>query len=169
MAALPQILLGLFIGILTFHARFDSLWYSHFGNDISTLKSKVSSSQRSDATAFYKSILNPPQYFNYIVAVSAGLLVISALGQVFQHPRRRVSNTINLLLLVSATAIRYLAYKPIAKIFKTRYIKPDDEAKALYSIALWNTISLVLLICCALIHISAEEEEEIHIKEKKTK
>lgn len=168
MAALPQILLGLFIGILTFHARFDSLWYSHFGNDLSSLKSKVSSHHRSEATAFYKSILNPPPYFNYVMAVSAGLLLLSALGQVLQHPRKRVSNTINLILLISATAIRYLAYKPVSRVFKARYIKPDDEAKALYSIALWNTISLVLLICCALVHISADEEEDL-IKEKKTK
>ena len=122
MAALPQILLGLFIGILTFHARFDSIWYPYFGNDISTLKSKVSSSQRGEATAFYKSILNPPPYYNYVMGVCAGLLVLSALGQVLQFPRKRVSNTINLLLLVSATAIRYLAYKPVAKIFKTRYV-----------------------------------------------
>jgi hypothetical protein len=32
--------------------------------------------------------------------------------------------------------------------------------------ALWNTISLVLLICCALIHIGAEEEEENYTDKK---
>ena len=169
MAALSQILLGLFIGILTFHARFDSLWYSYFGSDLNTLKSRVSTSQRAEATSFYKSILNSHPYFNYVMGISAGLLLLSALGQVFQYPRKRVANTINLLLLLSATAIRYLAYKPISKIFKARYIKPDEEAKALYSIALWNSISLALLICCALIHVSGEEEEDVGLKEKKSR
>jgi hypothetical protein len=122
MAALPQILLGLFIGILTFYARFDSLWYPYFGNDISSLKSKVTSSQRGEATAFYKSTLNPPVYYNYIMGGCAGLLLLSAIGQVFQFPKKRVSNIINLLLLLAATAIRYLAYKPVTKIFKARYV-----------------------------------------------
>ena len=101
------------------------------------------------------------------MGVSAFLLVLSALGQVFQNPKKRVGNTISLLLLVSTTAIRYLAYKPIAKVFKARYIKPDEEAKALYSISLWNTICLTLLICCVLIKLSVEEEEEELSKKKK--
>jgi hypothetical protein len=49
MALLPQTLLGVLIGVLVLHGRYDALWYSHFGVDMSTLKSKVSTLQRSES------------------------------------------------------------------------------------------------------------------------
>ena len=167
MAILTQTLLGVFIGILALHARFDSLWYPHFGSDISTLKSKVTSLERSLGATFYKSMLNTPPQYLYALGVVAAFILLGQVGAVIQKSSQRVLNVLSLLLFLTASTIHVLAYRPLLKTFSPKYVRPDDEAKGLYSIAIWNAITLGLLVASAFITMGTEEEWDETPKKKK--
>lgn len=115
-------------------------------------------------------MLNPPTQWTYLLTVSLFLLLLSQAGQVFQHAQKRVLNLFLFVLLSTASAIHVLGYRPLLKkTFSARYLRPDDEARGLYSLALYNAITLGLLILVALITVGVEEAAEEAVKASKKK
>ena len=159
MPALASTLQGLLIGVFFFLTRFDAVWYPHFGTDPSRLKSKVASSQRSEASSFYKSMVHPPPRFLYTLLGVGVLVLVSLIGQSLQSPKKRVVGILAALLTASALGLVGWKQASLIKGLAPRYIRPDDEAQILYGLALWNAVTLACLLGSALLSIGLEEAQ----------
>ncbi len=116
-------------------------------------------------------MLNPPARFYYFLATAAALVLLGQVGQAIQFPSKRVPNLFLALLTLVAGGIHVFKYLPLLKTFVPRYVRPDDEATALYLIAFWNAVTLGLLVLSTLVSIGMEEaaeEQASRLKKKRS-
>jgi hypothetical protein len=103
---------------------------------------------------------HPPAQFTYFLSVCVLLVLVATFGQAFQKPGKRVGHILIGLLVALGAGLYWLKSKPLLKTFAPRYVRPDDEARGLFNIAFWNTVSLVLFGLAALVSVGVEESDD---------
>ncbi|KAJ1340742.1 hypothetical protein BSLG_004836 [Batrachochytrium salamandrivorans] len=143
MAILQNVLLGFLAGHFALQARVEHVWWSHFGADVSALKSKVPSSWRSSAESTNTLQLRRPLQF------------------MVRRPEKRLLSILSLLTYLGAAVVEIVFARPILLSFVPKtYMKPEVQTFNLYQIALYHAVVLVLLAGTILIQVSMVEEEE---------
>ena len=157
MPILQHILLGVLLGRSMVLASFDYVFWPFLGSPIDSLKSKVPLTTRNSMISFYKSLDATPPNFDYFLAVSCLLLILSFLGGIVQN-KNRVQSTLCLVLFSAAVGVELLLSRGIQRdlITKTSGSKPLEN---LYNLAMNHGITFAMLIASALLQISTEKEE----------
>ncbi|KAI8823980.1 uncharacterized protein EV422DRAFT_518520 [Fimicolochytrium jonesii] len=168
MPILPSILLGFLGGQLFTRAIYDHVWYAvGVGADPSTLKSRVTATQRQEALTFYRTLGNQPVNFLYATAAVAALVLLSALLQSIVDSKKRIPSLLSFLTFSGATATYLLKVQPIlTHISKlgVRREKADTEAKTLYDLALWQGVVGVAVVVTLLLQAGLAEAESEGVK-----
>ncbi|KAJ3275416.1 hypothetical protein HDV01_000708 [Terramyces sp. JEL0728] len=168
MPSLPQILLGILIGYFGSQAQVECVWWPHLFSAPDSLKSKVPLTQRGNAAAFYRSVSEAPPNFDYFLLASTALLLLSFIGGIVQHPKKRVLYTISTVLLSVAGVVEVVFARPIIKLI---IAKKKNLIENLFNVAFYHTIVLGSLLLIMALQTSydedgAEEEEEPKKKKK---
>ncbi|KAJ3298540.1 hypothetical protein HK104_010595 [Borealophlyctis nickersoniae] len=171
MAPTPILLLGVLIGRHFVEAIFDHVWWSSFGADPSTLKSRVTAAQRNAAMNFYKANAAIPRTFLYVYLAFIALILIGHVGTIINKPRIRALNIMSLLCLLGSIAAHAVNWDVVPKFGPNVKLTVNDEAQLLYRIALCHAVSLAALVGAALCQIVAAEveEEDVAVVRKKIK
>ncbi|KAJ3258272.1 hypothetical protein HK103_003753 [Boothiomyces macroporosus] len=121
--------------------------------------------------AFYKSVSEAPPNFDYFLLASTALLLLSFVGGIVQHPKKRVLYTLSTVLLSIASVVEVVFARPIIKLVIQ---KKKNLIENLFNVAFYHAIVLGSLLIIMALQTSydddgVEEEEEPKEKKKKEK
>ncbi|KAI8591286.1 hypothetical protein BDZ88DRAFT_60669 [Geranomyces variabilis] len=165
MPLLTNILLGVLGGQLLTRAVYDHIWYPFFFNtDPTSLKAKVTASQRQESLNFYRHIAHQPAAFNYVVYGATFLILLSLVGQTVVAARNRASNLLALVSFSSAVGIYITLVSPLINSFAAargpHRMKADAEARSLSDLAFWQACVAAAWFVTLILQTGVSENEE---------
>ncbi|KAJ3152409.1 hypothetical protein HDU86_005587 [Geranomyces michiganensis] len=165
MPLLTNILLGVLGGQLLTRAVYDHIWYPFlFNTDPSTLKAKVTASQRQESLNFYRNVAQQPAYFNYVIYGASFLILLSLVGQTVIAARNRASNLFALVSFSSAVGIYAAVVSPLINSFvlpRGARMKADVEARSLSDLAFWQACIAAAWFVTLILQTGVSESEEV--------
>jgi hypothetical protein len=175
MPILQNILLGGLLGYQLAFARVDSIWWPYLTVPIDKLKSKVPLTSRGNAAAFYRSMNESPYNLDYFLLASWILVLLGFIGQMVQHPKKRVVSLVSFVLAGAAGVVEYFYARPL---IKAVIMKSSGKLlENLFNLGYFHAIVFACLFGSVLLTISSEadedvdddEDEEVVEKKKKKK
>ncbi|KAK6097879.1 hypothetical protein MT418_001967 [Batrachochytrium dendrobatidis] len=168
MAILQNVLLGFLAGHFTLQARVESMWWSHFGSDLSALKSRVPSSVRFTAESFYRQLLEAPPNFDYALIAITVTVFLSLVGGIVKRPEKRFLSIVSFITFTAAAVIEIFYARPIMNSFRSKsYMKPEVQTMSLYQVSMLHAGVLALLAITALVQVSMVEADEEELEKAK--